>query len=438
MAPGVRRRQGLGWPSGGAQHFFQILIPRHTCRTFQRSGQSPSGPSPVMHAMKNFLLLLTAVASALASCPTVWAQAADPLLKVDDMIRLEVYQEPDLTVNSRILKSGEVVLVFLGPVKIAGLTVAKANEKIRELYDQDYIIDPKVSLTVENYSQDFVSVLGSVTNPGNVPLPASGQLDLGSVLALAGNTNPEASDVLVTRAAGGSTSYSISAAQKGSTLLRAGDRVTVGKSPYAGKEVQLLGTVQKTGPMAFPLNGELTLVEAVAKAGGTTMRIDNVSSPDTVRVYLSATADVVAANKAYTLIAQSKDTVQFGLDVKFDKGYYDLGIPNEKFNTGIVNFTLLDDKSRPVNERKIFIDHHDRLSIAVISSKQTYRPKDSVAIDVMVTNANGKPVMGSFALAVTDDAQVKQPNHGDNILTNLLLSSELKGSIQEPGWYFAA
>lgn len=185
--------------------------------------------------------------------------------------------------------------------------------------------------------------------------------------------------------------------------------------------------------------GELRMVPLpIAKAGGTTMRIDNVSSPDTVRIYLSATADVVAANKAYTLIAQSKDTVQFGLDVKFDKGYYNLGIPNEKFNTGIVNFSLLDDKSRPVNERKIFIDHHDRLTIAVISSKQTYRPKDSVAIDVTVTDANGKPVMGSFALAVTEDVQVKQPNHGDNILTNLLLSSELKGSIQDPGWYFAA
>ena len=223
-----------------------------------------------MHAMKNFLLLLTTFSSVLLSCPTAQAQASDPLLKVDDMIRLEVYQEPDLTVNSRILKSGEIVLVFLGPVKIAGLTVAKANETIRKLYDKDYIIDPKVSLTVENYAQDIVPVLGSVGEPKDVPLPASGQLALGSALALAGNPNPEASDVTITRAGGGTTSLSVSAAQKSTIVLRAGDRVTVNRSPYAGKEIQLLGTVLKTGPMAFPLNGELTLVEAVAKAGGTT------------------------------------------------------------------------------------------------------------------------------------------------------------------------
>lgn len=222
-----------------------------------------------MHAMKNFLLLLTTFASVLLSCPTAWAQVPDPLLKVDDMIRLEVYQEPDLTVNSRILKSGEVVLVFLGPVKIAGLTVAKANEKIRELYDKDYIIDPKVSLTVENYSQDFVSVLGAVTSPGNYPLPASGQLDLGSVLALGGQVSPEASDVVVT-IGGRANSYSLAAAKKGTAILRAGDRVTVNISSFAGKEIQLLGMVQKTGPMPFPLDGQLTLVEAVAKAGGTT------------------------------------------------------------------------------------------------------------------------------------------------------------------------
>ena len=226
-----------------------------------------------MHAMKNFLLLLTTLASLLLSCQNASAQAPDPVLKVEDTIRLEVYQEPELTVNSRILKSGEVVFVLLGPVKIAGLTVAKANEKIRELYDKDYIVDPKVSLTVENYSQDFVSVLGAVSSPGNYPLPGSGQLDLGSVLALGGQISPEASDVVAT-IGGVAKTYSVSAAQKGTVILRAGDRVTVNKSSFAGKEIQVLGAVQQPGPMAFPLDGKLTIVEAVAKARGLTQLAD--------------------------------------------------------------------------------------------------------------------------------------------------------------------
>lgn len=172
---------------------------------------------------------------------------------------------------------------------------------------------------------------------------------------------------------------------------------------------------------------------------GIGFRVDNISKADTINIYISTTVDIAAQNKTYTLLSQGKDTVYFGTAFNLNKGYYNVGLPKNKFATGIVNFTIIDDTGTPVNERKIFIDRNDRLAIKPVANKLIYQPKDSVAIAVTVLNPDGSPARnGTFTAAVTDDAQIKTSAYGSNILTGMLLSSELKGNIEEPGWYFAA
>jgi hypothetical protein len=92
-----------------------------------------------------------------------------------------------------------------------------------------------------------------------------------------------------------------------------------------------------------------------------------------------------------------------------------------------------------LSERLVFIDHHDQLNIELAADEQTYNPHDSVAMHITVTDSTGAPVTGNFSLAVTDDTQVNQDTLTDeNIITRLLLTGDLKGYIEEPGYYLQA
>lgn len=195
-------------------------------------------------------------------------------LRPNDTIRLSVYEEPDLSVQVRILKTGQASFPLIGSVEIGGLTVADSVQRIRDLYAKDYLVDPKLTLTVDEYATEFISVIGAVKNPGPVPMPVSGHLDLASALASAGGLTEDAdtNNIQLVRASGTSSNYSMASIQgeSGRVRLGAGDRIIVSQSAFVGRKLTVLGQVGRPGPIPFPLNGKLDLVNAVALAGGIT------------------------------------------------------------------------------------------------------------------------------------------------------------------------
>ena len=195
-------------------------------------------------------------------------------LRPNDTIRLAVYEEPDLSVQVRILKTGQASFPLVGSVEVGGLSVVAAATKIRELYAKDYLVDPKLTLTVDEYATEFISVIGAVKIPGQIPMPVSGRLDLASAMATAGGLaeNADANGIQLVRASGTTSSFSMSSISgvSGRIRLEAGDRLIVNQSAFVGKTMTVLGQVGKPGPIAFPLNGRLDLVNAIAMAGGLT------------------------------------------------------------------------------------------------------------------------------------------------------------------------
>lgn len=199
---------------------------------------------------------------------------ASYVLRPNDTISLSVYGEPDLSVSVRILKTGESSFPLLGPVKVTGMTVADAAAHLRELYAKDYLVDPKLTLTVSEYATEFVAVFGAVRTPGQIPIPVSGRLDLVTAMSAVGGLaeNADANGIQLIRASGASTTYSMDAIQgaAGRVQLAAGDRIIVNQSALVGKTVTVLGQVHKPGPIPFPLKGKLDLVAAISAAGGLT------------------------------------------------------------------------------------------------------------------------------------------------------------------------
>jgi polysaccharide export outer membrane protein len=108
------------------------------------------------------------------------------LLAPNDAISVTVYQEDDLATKTIIDKNGMVMLPLLGQVKISGLTTGQATERIQELYDKDYLVNPRVNLIVEHFAERRFAVLGQVQHPGNFDFPQNESVNLLEAIAIAG------------------------------------------------------------------------------------------------------------------------------------------------------------------------------------------------------------------------------------------------------------
>ncbi len=105
------------------------------------------------------------------------------ILKPSDVISLEVFQELDLNKSVRIQGDGSVALALIGKVKVAGMTAGEAQALITDLYNRDYLVDPQISLLVVEFSPKVIHILGSVNDPGVVPIPPDRDLTLIEAMA---------------------------------------------------------------------------------------------------------------------------------------------------------------------------------------------------------------------------------------------------------------
>lgn len=213
------------------------------------------------------------IAPSFAEAPA--PQDSTYILRANDIIRIEVYGEPDLSGAVRILKTGQASFPLIGSLKVSELSVAAAAAEIRRKYAEDYLVDPKLTLTVQEYATDYISVIGAVATPGQIPIPVSGKLDLATAMATAGGlaANADTRSILLVRNSGATSTFSMNSivsGPEGRTKLSSGDRIIVNQSAFVGKSVTILGQVGKQGPLAFPVNGRLDLVLAIASAGGLT------------------------------------------------------------------------------------------------------------------------------------------------------------------------
>ncbi len=116
------------------------------------------------------------------------AQGTSPdyVLQPSDLIRVTVFQEEDLTNEVRLSQESKVYLNLIGYVDLKDKTIRQARELIRELYDKDYLVNPRVSVSVMDYSKRAINVLGAVGSPGPIFFPAEEGLDLLQAITRAG------------------------------------------------------------------------------------------------------------------------------------------------------------------------------------------------------------------------------------------------------------
>lgn len=176
------------------------------------------------------------------------------------------------------------------------------------------------------------------------------------------------------------------------------------------------------------------------KANGIVLSIKNQQQNDSLEVAVFASNDVAGRGEIYFLIGKARGVICYAAVFTFnDSGFIKRKIAKSLFPTGITRFTVMTAGKKPLDDRMVYINHNDNFNIQIKTDQSTYAPRDSVALKIKVTDNTGKPVAGSFSLAVTDDTQVKVDTlTNKNILTQLLLTSDLKGYVEEPGYYISS
>jgi polysaccharide biosynthesis/export protein len=101
-----------------------------------------------------------------------------------DVIDISVYQLPDLTRSARVNSKGMISLPLLGPIEAAGKTVPELEAEITQLLAEDFLQNPQVTVFVQEYTSQRITVEGAVKSPGIFPL--SGRTSLLQAIVIAG------------------------------------------------------------------------------------------------------------------------------------------------------------------------------------------------------------------------------------------------------------
>lgn len=210
-----------------------------------------------------------------AATGTAATPAAEYRVGAGDVLRIVVFQNPDLTMETRVTDAGVVSYPLLGSLRLGGLTITAVEKLIADgLRNGNFVRQPQVTVALLQVRGHQVSVLGQVNRPGRYPLE-TGDMRLTDVLATAGGTASSGADVVVLSGQREGkpfrlevdvpTLFADGGRDKDPVVLN-GDVVWVERQPI----VYIYGEVQRPGPMR--LEREMTLLQALATGGGLTPR----------------------------------------------------------------------------------------------------------------------------------------------------------------------
>jgi len=126
---------------------------------------------------------------------TLMAQApsaSDYKVKPEDLLSIEVFQEPDLTVEAiRVEASGTITMYLLDEIPVAGRTVREIQNDIEKRLRDGFIKKPSVRVKVE-FTEQFFTIIGEVVLDGMYPLPSEKKMELPEAIAKANGFTPNA------------------------------------------------------------------------------------------------------------------------------------------------------------------------------------------------------------------------------------------------------
>jgi polysaccharide export outer membrane protein len=192
-----------------------------------------------------------------------------------DLLDIVIFDTPELSGRFRVNSKGDILLPLAGALHVAGLTVAEITDAVSQRYkDAKILVSPEVTVFVAEFTRRTITITGEVRSPGVYPIAAPRTLT--DTMAMAGGLNESASRTVsivhaadpkqiihVTLNVGAQTPESI---EEGRIEILPGDSIFVARSGV----IYLVGELARPGGYQVEHNNRLTLLEALALAGGVT------------------------------------------------------------------------------------------------------------------------------------------------------------------------
>lgn len=153
---------------------------------------------------------------------------------------------------------------------------------------------------------------------------------------------------------------------------------------------------------------------------------------DTLLISLRPSDDFGDLHDLY-LVLHTRGIVHYA--GRWDNSYSAVSFDRHRFPSGILQVILFDALMNPLSERLVFCNSDDQARAEFSSDRQDYEKRQQVNANVVIRGPDGEPRGGNFSVSVTDDGDIKQDT-AVNILTTLLLTSDLRGYINNPAFYF--
>ncbi len=220
-------------------------------------------------------LLMLAVPLLAQNAP---APASDYHIGPRDLLDVKVDQDPTLNTQERVGADGRFPMPLIGPVYVSGMTPDQVQNRIASLLAEKYITNPSVSVVVKEFESEALAVFGEVRTPGKIPVLPNMTL-LQAISAAGGLAPNHGATIQVLRVASNGLTDQIEIGVD--QLMASGnpdfnipvqpeDVINIPADPQIS--ISLLGEVMKQGVVTFKASDAVTLLRAIAAAGGLTDR----------------------------------------------------------------------------------------------------------------------------------------------------------------------
>ena len=161
----------------------------------------------------------------------------------------------------------------------------------------------------------------------------------------------------------------------------------------------------------------------------------NVSSDNSSQPHISVRTNISSANAVY-LFVHTRQTVKVAEKGSIINGKAEFIIDKNKLGEGISHFTIFNGERQPVCERLYFIRPTEKLSIQSATDQQQYSTRKKVTVSVNSADKSGKLIPADISLSVYKTDSFKETSN-NSISNYFWLTSDLKGNIESPGYYFS-
>jgi len=167
---------------------------------------------------------------------------------------------------------------------------------------------------------------------------------------------------------------------------------------------------------------------------GITLSVDN-SDEDNIYMLITKASNLKNQHLGVTIscrgVLYGSDTFELNSDNEMS-----LNFPKRKLPSGVIQITLFDTEGKILSERLVFVNHYSQMKFSGTQSKSQYQSFEPISMSFELKDKQDKPIETTFSLSVRDAVTCSMQPQADNVLTDLLLSSEVKGYIASPGYYF--